>query len=87
MCGLRRVLLIGNVQVDENTAPQAFVLSYNIPDRKYDKFKLLKEVQDSRMITSLNFGPYDNGHLLVGLETGYLLAYEVVNNLDLVFEM
>ena len=39
------------------------------------------------MITSLNFGPYDNGHLLIGLETGYLLAYEAVNKLDLVFQM
>lgn len=31
-------------------------------------------------ITALNFGPYDNGHVIVGFNTGYIL---VLNSFDL----
>lgn len=49
--------------------------------------KLLSFVQDSQQITSLNYGPYDNGHMLLGLDSGHLLAYDVNNSFDLVFQM
>ena len=39
------------------------------------------------MISAVNFGPYDNGHLILGLNTGMLLAFDVVNNFELVFSM
>jgi hypothetical protein len=29
-------------------------------------------------ISSINFGPYDNGHLLLGLSSGVLLAIDLV---------
>ena len=86
-CCLRRLLFIGNVQLSEDGPPEAFVLSYKIQDRKPDKMKLLSFVQDSRQITAINYGPFDNGHLLLGLDSGYLLAYDVNNSFDLVFQM
>ena len=34
------------------------------------------------------YGPYDNGHLILGIETGHLLAYEVNSAaFELVFHM
>ena len=66
---------------------EAFVLSYKIQEARPDKMKLLSFVQDAQQITSINYGPYDNGHLLLGLETGFLLAYDVTNNFDLIFQM
>ena len=68
-------------------APEAFVLSYNVQEGRADKLRLLTHVEDTRQITAINFGPYDNGHLLLGLATGVLLAFDVVNGFDLVFQM
>lgn len=33
------------------------------------------------------YGPYDNGHLLLGLESGHLLAFDVNNNFESIFQM
>lgn len=32
--------------------------------------------EDGDQITALEFGPYDNGYVLVGLSTGKLLVYD-----------
>ena len=82
---MRRLLFIGNLQIGSARAPEAFVLSYKIQDRKPDKIKLLSFVQNAEQISSINYGPFDNGHLLLGLDTGYLLAYDVNNDFDLIF--
>lgn len=47
--------------------------------------KLLSQIQDVKQITSVNYGPFDNGYLLLGLETGSLLAYDVIQGFELVF--
>ena len=36
-------------------------------------------------ICSLAFGPYDNGHLILGLKNGQLFAFDVLNCFELVF--
>ena len=36
--------------------------------------------QRSTRITALNYGPYDNGHIILGLSNGYIL---ILNSLDL----
>lgn len=33
-------------------------------------------MNDELLITSLQYGPYDNGYVLVGLNSGKLLVYE-----------
>ena len=38
------------------------------------------------MITTIEFGPYDNGYILIGLETGQLLAYDFTG-LELIFKL
>ena len=30
-------------------------------------------------ITALNFGPYDNGYLLIGLRSGQLLVFDTIH--------
>jgi hypothetical protein len=41
-----------------------------------DKLKLLP---DTSNITALNYGPYDNGHILVGTRDGNLLVFEFIS--------
>ena len=84
---MRRLLFIGNVQFGSSQTPEAFVLSYKIQDCKPDKIKLLSFVQNAQQISAVNYGPYDNGHLLIGTDNGFLLAYDVNNNFDLIFQM
>ena len=66
-CNLRRLLFIGNVQIGEEGPAEAFVLSFKIQECRSDNMKLLSFVQNSEQITSINYGPFDNGHLLLGL--------------------
>jgi hypothetical protein len=37
-------------------------------------------------ITSIGYGPYDNGHILAGLSNGILLAFDTIN-LDKLFQI
>ena len=78
------MLFFCDVQIGRN-APEAIVLSINLHDRSSDKIALLSQIQDSKQISAINYGPYDNGHLIVGLNTGVLLAYDVQNSFQLVF--
>ena len=45
----------------------------------YDRVKpeqtLIKAFKSRGTITSLSYGPYDNGHVLVGTSTGDFLAF------------
>ena len=42
-----------------------------------DVIKIIGGEQDER-ITALNFGPYDNGYILVGTQLGKLLVYDPI---------
>ena len=35
----------------------------------------MKAFKSVHQITCLNYGPYDNGHILIGLDNGNLLVY------------
>ena len=39
----------------------------------------IKLLSGSAKITALSFGPYDNGHILLGLNTGHLLILSPIN--------
>jgi len=89
-CGLRRLLFLGNVEIEGSSSTQneAYVLSYNLQERKPDRVRLLSpHISDTSQISSHGFGPYDNGHLLLGLQSGHLLGFDVNNNFEIVFSM
>ena len=82
---LRRVIITGicRQKVDADTKvlfppPEniIFVLVYNVLLEKAETFKLLPYL--STHVTSLAFGPYDNGHVLLGLSTGNLIALDLI---------
>lgn len=43
VCGLRRLILIGNVQMGRNTT-EPFILSYNVQEQRADRVKLLTQI-------------------------------------------
>jgi len=45
-------------------------------DRIHNSQSIIKAFVRETKITCINYGPYDNGHVLVGLEDGTLLAFE-----------
>lgn len=36
---------------------------------------MIKVIDTTSRINCINFGPFDNGHVMVGLSDGYLLAF------------
>jgi hypothetical protein len=52
---------------------KSYLMVFNIQRQAPDMIKILDTHTEA---TCLEYGPYDNGHILVGLEDGQLLAYE-----------
>jgi hypothetical protein len=48
---------------------------YNLDKREAEIIKILEIECD---ITCINYGPYDNGHILLGLADGRLLAFDFI---------
>ena len=44
-------------------------------DRTKSDMTIVKAFKSRGMITCINYGPYDNGHVLVGTSTGDFLAF------------
>lgn len=55
---------------------QPFLMLY---DRVKQDLTIVKAFKSRGMITSLAYGPYDNGHVLVGTSTGDFLAFNSLN--------
>ena len=49
---------------------------YNIDKQDVERIKLLNVREAS--ITCVNYGPFDNGHLLIGLSNGNLLVIDTL---------
>ena len=47
----------------------------NLQSLEVEKLKVLSFI-DSQDINCVSYGPFDNGHILLGLSDGWLLAYE-----------
>jgi len=43
---------------------------YNLQDNRPDKVKILYKLWSADDITTIEYGPYDNGYVLMGLKTG-----------------
>mmetsp|Transcript_37601 Transcript_37601/g.27725 ORF Transcript_37601/g.27725 Transcript_37601/m.27725 type:complete len:129 (-) Transcript_37601:96-482(-) len=53
-----------------------FIMQYNLQTHTCDKVKLLNV--KGAYLTSTNFGPFDNGYLLLGFSSGVLLAVDLL---------
>ena len=45
-------------------------------DRIEEQKTVLKAFKSRGLITSMAYGPYDNGHILIGTSTGDFLAFQ-----------
>jgi hypothetical protein len=55
---------------------QPYVMLY---DRTNSQNTVIKAFKSNYKITALNYGPYDNGHVLVGMENGNLLVFGAID--------
>ena len=49
---------------------------FNLVTQEIEKLKVLTFLTPDTAINCLEYGPFDNGHILLGLSNGWLLAYE-----------
>lgn len=49
---------------------------YHIEKSEAEMIKIIDVDSD---VTSVNYGPFDNGHIMIGLENGFLMIYEYPN--------
>jgi hypothetical protein len=52
-------------------------------DRMMKNQTILKPFKGPYKITSINYGPFDNGHILVGLDNGILIAFSSIDMVKL----
>ena len=71
---LNKVIVVGDCLYKENEHP--FIMKLNLETSVAETIKILN-VEDH--ITCVNFGPYDNGYLLMGMESGQLLVFDIKN--------
>ena len=68
-----KVILVGRVMIQRT--PRKCIMVVNLERLTIDKFKVLSFI-DTQEINCVSYGPFDNGHILLGLSDGWLLAYE-----------
>ena len=49
---------------------------FNLESQEIEKLKILSFIDSRTTIDCVAYGPFDNGHILLGLSDGWLLAYE-----------
>ncbi len=71
MGSLKRIIITG--EVDYKDKLRNFILVFNMESQFTEIIKILDvEVE----ITAVAYGPFDNGHIMVGLNDGQLLAFD-----------
>ena len=68
-----KVVLVGRVMIQR--IPKKCIMVVNLERTTIEKFKVLSFI-DTQDINCVAYGPFDNGHILLGLSDGWLLAYE-----------
>eukprot|EP00347_Sterkiella_histriomuscorum_P022530 403338142 len=74
-----KLLLIGQYQLPDNLTKMhnsSYVMQLN---RSNIGQSIIKAFKTNYLITSLQYGPYDNGHILIGMQNGVLLAFDSIN--------
>lgn len=62
---LKKVVIVGECIFQEKFRP--FIMKVNLETQKADVIKILS-IEDK--ISTINYGPYDNGYLLIGMVSG-----------------
>lgn len=52
-------------------------------DKDHPSNSLLRCFKQNELITSLNYGPFDNGHILIGFSTGDIIGASTVDLKDI----
>ena len=65
--------MIGNCFHDDKTRP--FIVKINLENSEPEVIKILK-TEDK--ITAVGYGPYDNGYLIVGLNSGNIIIFDSI---------
>lgn len=63
---------------------KSFIMVYNLQSPSINKLKILK-INDAT-ITAINYGPFDNGYLVLGLSTGLLIIVDI-HTMEIIMEV
>lgn len=70
-----KVVLVGKVTVDEGELLNCLMI-FNLESTEVEKLKILAFTEPHVQVNSITYGPFDSGHILLGMSDGWLLAYE-----------
>jgi hypothetical protein len=70
----RKIFFAGNYL--RQNRPSPFIMIY---DRERTERSQVRLFKSRGQITCVQYGPYDNGHVLIGLSTGDFFAFDTVN--------
>ena len=78
---LQKTLVAGLCMHEDQLRP--FVMKINLETQEADLLKILR-IEDE--VTTLGYGPYDNGYVVIGFRSGYVLIFDTIN-LDKIFHL
>ncbi len=70
---LKKTIVVGDCIHEDKVRP--FICKINLETQKPEIIKVLRI---DNKITEIGFGPYDNGYLMVGMQSGQLLVFDLV---------
>ena len=70
---LKKVIVTGECINEDKVRP--FIMKMNLETKTIEIAKILKI---DYTITSIGYGPFDNGHLIIGLNSGHILIFEII---------
>lgn len=70
---LKKTIVTGECIHDDKVRP--FIIKINLETQEPEVIKILRI--DDR-ISCIGYGPYDNGHLLLGMKSGLVLIFDVI---------
>ncbi|CDW71649.1 UNKNOWN [Stylonychia lemnae] len=68
---LKKIVLTGEVLYLKQR--RCFIMIFNLEENQAETIKI---IDTNAEISCINYGPYDNGHILVGLTDGKLIAFD-----------
>ena len=68
-----KLVLFGQVKIEQTLSN--CIMVFNLETQEIEKLKILS-FMEHQTINCVSYGPFDNGHILLGLSDGWLLAYE-----------
>ena len=74
-----KVIFVGKItQESAGRGPMIYncLMVFNLVKQEIEKLKVFAFMSPDLNINCIEYGPFDNGHILLGLSDGWLLAYE-----------